>query len=53
MNEQNILATVAGVIITEADVDAFIANLPQEQQMYANHPQFRRQALDQRVSVHL
>lgn len=53
MNETNILATVAGVTITDADVDAFIANLPQEQQMYANHPQFRRQALDQLVSVHL
>ena len=53
MNEPNILATVDGVNITDADVDAFIANLPQEQQMYASHPQFRKQALDQLVSVYL
>ena len=31
MSEQNILATVDGVNITDADVDAYIKNMPQEQ----------------------
>lgn len=53
MSEQNILATIDGVVITDAEVDAFIANLPKEQQMYASHPQFRKQCLDQIVSVYL
>ena len=33
MSEQKILATVDGVNITDAEVDAFIASLPREQQM--------------------
>ena len=53
MSEQNILATIDGVVITDAEVDAFIANMPKEQQMYAQHPQFRKQCLDQIISVHL
>ena len=53
MSEQNILATIDGVVITDAEVDAFISNLPKEQQMYASHPQFRKQCLDQIVSVYL
>lgn len=53
MSEQNILATIDGVVITDAEVDAFIANMPKEQQMYASHPQFRKQCLDQIISVHL
>lgn len=53
MSEQNILATIDEIVITDAEVDAFIANLPQEQQMYASHPQFRKQCLDQIVSVYL
>lgn len=53
MNEQNILATIDGVNITDADVDAFIGNLPGEQQMYASNPQFRQQALEQIISLHL
>ena len=36
MSEQNILATVDGVNITDADVDAYIKNMPQEQQGYAH-----------------
>ena len=32
MSEQNILATIDGVVITDAEVDAFIANMPKEQQ---------------------
>lgn len=53
MNEQNILATIDGVNITDADVDAFIGNLPREQQVYASNPQFRQQALEQIISLHL
>ena len=53
MSEQNILATIDGVVITDAEVDAFIANMPKEQQMYAGHPQFRKQCLDQIIAVHL
>ena len=41
MSEQNILATIDGVNITEADIDAYIAKLPQDQQAYAAYPQFR------------
>ncbi|MBP1551482.1 MAG: hypothetical protein J6C04_04310 [Oscillospiraceae bacterium] len=40
MSEQKILATVDGVNITDAEVDAFIASLPREQQMYAQNPDF-------------
>ncbi|MBE5954825.1 MAG: peptidylprolyl isomerase [Lachnospiraceae bacterium] len=53
MSEQNILATIGEVVITDAEVDAFIANMPKEQQMYASHPQFRKQCLDQIISVYL
>lgn len=53
MSEQNILATIDGIVITDAEVDAFIANMPKEQQMYASHPQFRKQCLDQIISVYL
>ncbi len=50
---QEVLTTVAGAEITNADVDAFIRNLPQEQQMYAANPQFRKQVLDQLVAFRL
>ena len=53
MSEQNILATVDGVNITEADVDAYIAKLPQEQQAYAAYPQFREHCLKQLMAFHL
>ena len=53
MEENKILATVDGLTITEADVDAFIGNLPKEQQMFASNPQFREQALEQIITVHL
>ena len=45
-----ILATVAGEQITEADVNAFIKNMPQEQQMYAANPQFRHQVVEQLIN---
>ena len=53
MSEQNILATIDGVNITDADVDAYIANLPQEQQAYAAYPQFREHCLKQILAFHL
>ena len=53
MSEQKILATVDGVNITEADVDAYIAKLPQEQQAYAAYPQFKEHCLKQLMAFHL
>ena len=53
MSEQNILATVDGVNITDADVDAYIKNMPQEQQGYAQYPQFREHVLKQLLAFHL
>ena len=51
MSEQNILATIDGVNITDADLDAYIANLPKEQQAYAAYPQFREHALKQLLGI--
>ncbi|MBR2950316.1 MAG: peptidylprolyl isomerase [Lachnospiraceae bacterium] len=48
-----ILATINGVNITDADIDAFISTLPGQQQAYAQNPQFRKQCLDQVVAIHL
>ena len=53
MENERILATVGGVNITEADVDAFIAGLSKEQQVYKTIPQFRQQCVEQLVSVQL
>ena len=53
MSENKILATVDGVNITEAEVDAFIASMPREQQMYASHPEFREQCFNEVLSIHL
>lgn len=48
-----ILATINGVNITDADIDAFISTLPGQQQAYAGNPQFRKQCLDQVIAIHL
>ena len=53
MSEQIILATIDGVNITDESVDAFIANLPKEQRRYASNPLFRKQCLEQIVSIYL
>ena len=53
MSEQKILATVDGVNITEAELDAYIKVLPQDQQGYAQYPQFREHCLKQMVAFHL
>ena len=43
MDNQNILAVVAGEEITQKDLDALIAALPKEQQAYAGNEHFRNQ----------
>ncbi len=53
MSEQNILATIDGIQITEADLNAYIAGMPQEQQAYAAYPQFREHCLKQLLAYHL
>ena len=53
MSEQNILVTVNGVNITNADVDAYIAKMPQDQQAYAAYPQFREHVLKQLIAFEL
>ena len=53
MENEKILATVGGVNITEADVDAFIAGLSKEQKAYAAIPQFRQQCVEQLVAMEL
>ena len=53
MSEQNILATIDGIQITEADLDQYIAGMPQEQQVYAAYPQFREHCLKQLLAYHL
>lgn len=52
MNKQEILATVAGVQITEADLDMFLRTIPQEQRKYASNPQFRGHFLEQMISLY-
>ena len=53
MNNQNVLAVVAGEEITQKDLDALIAALPKEQQAYAGNEHFRNQCLEQIITVHL
>lgn len=52
MNEPNILATIGDVSITEEDLNAYIANLPQDRQMFASSPAFRKQCLDQLIAMY-
>lgn len=53
MSENKILATIDGVHITDAEVDAFIASLPREQQMAASNPQYREHCLNEIITIHL
>ena len=50
MNNQEILAVVAGENITNADLDAFLQGVPKEQKLYAQDPQFRGQFLEQMIA---
>ena len=47
--EKKVEAVICGHEITSAEVDAFIASLPREQQAYASHPDFRKQCVDQLI----
>lgn len=49
--ENKVLATVAGENITEAELNAFLQNVPKEQQAYASNPQFRQQYLEQLIAL--
>ena len=49
----DVIAIVAGKEITNADVDAFLANLPAEQRQYASSPYFREQYVEQVVTLHV
>lgn len=51
MNNQEILATVAGTAITNADLDEFLEKLPDEQKQFANNPYFRNQYLEQLIVI--
>ena len=53
MNNENIVATIGSINITEAELEAFIKSLPQEQQMYAQNATFRQQCIDQLVAMNL
>ena len=51
--ENNVLAVVAGYEITEAELNTFMKGLPREQQMYAAHPQFRQQCLENLMAIRM
>lgn len=50
---ENVVAVVAGHEITELELNAFIASLPREQQMYASNPQFKQQCIEQLTALHM
>ena len=50
--EKTVEAVICGHEITSAEVDAFIASLPREQQAYASHPDFRKQCEEQLIAVY-
>lgn len=47
-----VLAKVGGIEITDADLDAFIETLPQEQKSYAANPHFRNRCKEQLIDNH-
>lgn len=51
--ENKVLAVVAGQEITEAEFEAFLQNVPREQQAYLSNPEMRNRYLDQLVALHL
>lgn len=51
MNNQEILATVAGTPITNADLDEFLEKLPDDQKQFSNNPYFRNQYLEQLIVI--
>lgn len=51
MNNQEVLAVVAGENITNEDLDKYLENVPQEQRAYLSNPQFRAQYLEQLIAL--
>lgn len=49
MSNQEVLAVLAGEEITNADLEAFLQNVPQEQRRYASNPQYRESFLDRLI----
>ena len=47
------LAVVAGEKITEKELNAFLQTVPEQQRAYISNPQFREQALEQLIALHL
>lgn len=50
---QEILATIAGKEITEAEFEAFLKGVPKEQQPYLSNPQFREQFKEQFLALYM
>ena len=50
MNNQEVLAVVAGKNVTSADFEAFLKNMPEEQKLYAANPRFRTQFFEQMIA---
>lgn len=52
---ENVLAVVAGKELTEAQFEAYLKSVPreQEQQMYAQNPQYREQYKEQFIDLYL
>ena len=51
--ENKVVAVVAGQEITEAEFNAFLQNVPREQQAYLSNPQARQHYLDQLIALYL
>lgn len=48
-----ILATIAGETITQADFDAYVENFPQEQKARLSNPQAKQHFIDQMITMRL
>lgn len=49
----DVLMTIGDINITDADVEAFIQTLPEDQRGYASNAGFRQQCVDRIVEMHL
>ena len=47
------IAVIAGETITNADFDAYVENLPQEQKAYLANPQAKQHFIDQMIAMRL
>lgn len=50
---QEIVATIAGEALTQAEFEAFLKNVPEEQRAYLSNPQARQYYLEQFIAVRL